>query len=59
MPVPHTMAMMQYLLDGENRALKLPDRGPLKFNDNEDINSDILEAYSKFGFYIFESALPK
>ena len=59
MPMPHTMAMMQYLLDGENRALKLPDRGPLKFNDNEDINSDILEAFSKFGFYILESALPR
>ena len=53
------MTMMQYLLGRENRALKLPNRGPLKFNDNEDVNSDILEGYSKFGFYIFESALPK
>ena len=51
------VAVKQYLLDGENRALELPNRGPLKFDDNGDIHSDILEAYSRYGFYILEGAL--
>ena len=51
------IAVKQYLLDGENRALELSNRGPLKFDDNGDIHSDIIEAYSRFGFYILEGAL--
>jgi hypothetical protein len=53
------IAVKQYLLDGQNRALELPNRGALKFDDNGDVHRDILEAYSKFGFYIFEGALRK
>ena len=50
-------AVRQYLIEGQKRALALPNRGPLRFNDNGDIHSDILEAYSTYGFYIFENAL--
>ena len=50
-------AVREYLIEGQKRALALPNRGPLQFNDNGDIHSDILEAYSTYGFYIFENAL--
>ena len=50
-------AVRQYLIEGQKSALALPNRGPLRFNDNGDIHSDILEAYSTYGFYIFENAL--
>ena len=50
-------AVREYLIEGQKRALALNNRGPLQFNDNGDIHSDILEAYSTYGFYIFENAL--
>ena len=50
-------AVREYLIEGQKRALALPNRGPLRFMDNGDIHSDILEAYSTYGFYIFEDAL--
>ena len=50
-------AVRDYLIEGQKRALALPNRGPLRFMDNGDIHSDILEAYSTYGFYIFENAL--
>ena len=50
-------AVREYLIEGQKRALALPNRGPLRFMDNGEIHSDILEAYSTYGFYIFENAL--
>jgi len=50
-------AMKSYLLDGQAKALALPNRGPLKFDDSGNIHSDILSAYSEFGFYILEGVL--
>ena len=47
----------QYLIEGQKRALDLPNRGPLRFNDKGKVHPDILEAYSTYGFYIFENAL--
>ena len=49
--------MKHYLISGQKRALALPNRGPLRLNDSGDIHTDILAAYSKYGFYIFEQAL--
>ena len=43
--------------EGQKRALALPNRGPLKFDKDGNIHSDILDAYSKFGFYIFENVI--
>ncbi|MDV3051068.1 MAG: phytanoyl-CoA dioxygenase family protein [Planktomarina sp.] len=48
-------AMRQYLLDGQQRAMALPNRGPIRFDDNGAIHQDILQAYSEYGFYIFEN----
>lgn len=45
-------AMKSYLLEGQAKALALPNRGPLKFDEDGNIHSDILEAYSEFGFYL-------
>ena len=50
-------AVRQYLLQGQERALALPNRGPLRFDPQGDIHPEILEAYSKYGFYIFEGLL--
>ena len=52
-------AVKKYLINGQARALALPNRSPLKFTENGDIHPDILRAYSEYGFYIFEGALSK
>lgn len=50
-------AVRQYLIEGQARALALPNRGPLRIDARGDVHSDILSAYSKYGFYVFEAAL--
>jgi hypothetical protein len=50
-------AVRQYLTQGQARALALPNRGPLRFSQDGGIHNDILDAYSEFGFYIFQGAL--
>ena len=53
----NAQAVKTYLIEGQKRAIALPNRGPLKFDDNGNIHPDILSAYSQFGFYILESVL--
>jgi len=50
-------AVRQYLIEGQARALALPNRGPIRFDENGSIHSDILESYSEYGFYIFEGVI--
>ena len=50
-------AMKAYLINGEKNALALGNRGPITFDENGGLSSTIKEAYSKNGFYIFESVL--
>lgn len=50
-------AMKAYLINGQTRALALPNRGPIKFDEDGNIHSDILNAYSEFGFYILENVI--
>lgn len=50
-------AVKTYLLDGQARALDLPNRGPLTFDTDGNVNSEILAAYAEFGFYILEDVL--
>ncbi len=54
---PDAEAMKTYLIEGQAKALTLPNRGPLKIDEAGNIDPQILEAYSKFGFYIFENVL--
>ena len=46
-----------YLLEGQAKALSMPNRGPLRFDENGEVAPDILNAYNEYGFYIFEGAL--
>jgi len=46
-----------YLIEGQVKALALPNRGPLKYDADGNIHGDILEAYSEYGFYIIEGVL--
>ena len=50
-------AVRTYLTEGQARALALPNRGPIRFDSDGHVHTDILAAYSKYGFYIFENAL--
>ncbi len=50
-------AMRSYLLDGQERALGLNNRGPIKFDSDGRLTQSIRDAYSNDGFYIFESVL--
>jgi ectoine hydroxylase-related dioxygenase (phytanoyl-CoA dioxygenase family) len=50
-------AVRTYLIEGQARALALPNRGPLRFDEAGEVHPDILATYSKYGFYIFENAL--
>ena len=52
-------AMREYLTEGQRQALALPNRGPLRFDSEGRVDSAILDAYSEYGFYIFEGALDK
>ncbi len=50
-------AMRAYLEEGERRALALNNRGPIRFNADGSLHGDILDAYWRYGFYIFEGVL--
>jgi hypothetical protein len=52
-----TTAMEAYLADGERRAATLGNRGPIRFTDDGRLHPDILEAYWRVGFYVFEGVL--
>ena len=49
--------MRSYLLEGEQAAHDLPNRGPIRFDVEGRLHQDILDAYSRYGFYIFENVL--
>lgn len=49
--------MRDYLEEGESTALELPNRGPIVFDEQGQPAKDILEAYSKYGFYVFQGVL--
>jgi hypothetical protein len=50
-------AMQSYILSGEARAAKLGNRGPARFDENGKLHQNILDAYWRCGFYIFEGVL--
>src|SRR6185312_16491689 len=49
--------MQAYLRDGEKRAYALGNRGPIRFTAAGALHPDIVEAYWRCGFYIFEGVL--
>jgi hypothetical protein len=50
-------AMQAYLRDGEKRAYALGNRGPIRFTAGGALHPEIVEAYWRCGFYVFEGAL--
>lgn len=54
---PDEAAMQVYLREGAQRADRLGNRGPIRFNVDGTLHADIVEAYWRCGFYIFEGVL--
>ena len=46
-----------YLGAGERRAFSLGNRGPIRFTADGAVHPDILDAYWRCGFYVFENVL--
>ncbi len=54
---PEEAAMRVYLQAGERRAFALGNRGPIRFTADGKVHPDILDAYWRCGFYVFEGVL--
>ena len=54
---PEEAAMQAYLAAGAKRATELGNRGPIRFTADGKVHPDILEAYWRCGFYVFEGVL--
>jgi Phytanoyl-CoA dioxygenase (PhyH) len=54
---PEETAMQAYLKEGEARVYALGNRGPLLFTADGKLQPEILEAYWRCGFYVFEDVL--
>lgn len=52
-----TEAMRDYYAAGEARAMTLGNRGPLRFGADGRLAPDLVEAYQRVGFYVFEGAI--
>lgn len=50
-------AMRSYLINGQQQALELNNRGPVKFDEHGKLHVDIRNSYSHHGFYIFEGVM--
>jgi hypothetical protein len=50
-------AMETYLRDGERRALALDNRGPIRFDAEGRLDPAIVDAYWRYGFYVFEGVI--
>ncbi len=54
---PHEAAMAEYRKRGTERALALGNRGPIRFEADGVLAPEIVDAYSRCGFYVFEGVL--
>jgi len=50
-------AWSRYLHDGEERALRLGNRGPIRFTPEGELAPEIRRAYDEHGFYVFEGVV--
>ncbi len=55
--VPVDEVMQAYFRSGQARALALPNRGPIRFDDHGQLADEIIDAYDRYGFYVFENVL--
>jgi ectoine hydroxylase-related dioxygenase (phytanoyl-CoA dioxygenase family) len=49
--------MQRYRREGEERAMALDNRGPLRFDAEGRLDPAILDSYGRHGFYVFERVL--
>ena len=49
--------MRVYLADGKKRALRLPNRGPVSYDERGGVSKRILDAYWHYGFYVFTNVI--
>jgi ectoine hydroxylase-related dioxygenase (phytanoyl-CoA dioxygenase family) len=54
---PEEAAMQAYLQAGADRAQRLGNRGPIRFTADGRIHPEILDAYWRTGFYVFENVI--
>ena len=54
---PDEAAMSRYREEGTERAMALGNRGPIRFDEAGNLDPRIRDAYSRCGFYIFQSVL--
>ncbi|HBK09100.1 MAG TPA: phytanoyl-CoA dioxygenase [Acetobacteraceae bacterium] len=54
---PEEVAMRAYLQQGERLAFSIGNRGPIRFTADGKVHPDILDAYWRCGFYVFEGVL--
>lgn len=54
---PEEAAMRDYLRGGEKRAFDIGNRGPARFGADGKLHPDILTAYWRTGFYVFEGVV--
>ena len=50
-------AIAEYIREGERKARELDNRGPIKFNSDGSLDNRILDAYSRYSFYVFEDVV--
>lgn len=53
----HEAAMVAYRKAGEVRARTLGNRGPIRYKTDGALHDDIVEAYWRCGFYVFEDVI--
>ena len=53
----HEAAMAAYRKAGETRAMALGNRGAIRYNSDGSLHDDIVEAYWRCGFYVFEDVI--
>ena len=53
----HAAAMAGYIAEGQSRARAVGNRGPIRFDAPGHLAQDILDAYWRHGFYVFESVI--
>lgn len=53
----HAAGMTDYVQAGTEQALRLGNRGPVRFASDGKLHPDILEAFREHGFYVFEGVI--
>ena len=53
----HAAAMEDYRREGTRLAYELGNRGPIRFNEDGSLADEIVEAYWRCGFYVFENVV--